>query len=96
VQASLPESVARLLWDVDSTRIDLHRDAALILERVMARGSWDAMKWLRAQYSREEIAAFVRGEGARKLSPRDLAYWALVCGVDTVVGAGGGRPSWAG
>ena len=96
VSPPLPEFVSRLLWDVDPTRIDLDRDAALIFERVMTRGTWDAMKWLRARYSREVLASFVRGEGARRLSPRDLAYWALVCGLDANVGVGGGRPSWAG
>jgi hypothetical protein len=96
VDAPLPEFVSRLLWDVDPSRIDLQRDAGLIFERIMSRGSWDAMNWLRARYSRDEIASFVRKEGARRLSPRDLAYWALVSGVDAEVGAGGGRPSWAG
>ena len=92
----LPDFVARLLWDVDLGQIELHRDAALILERVMSRGSWEAMKWLRASYPPEELADFVRREGSRRLSPRDLAYWALMCGVDAKVGTGGGRPAWAG
>ena len=92
----LPDFVSRLLWDVDLSRLDLHRDAALVFERVMSRGSWAAMKWLRSRYSREELAEFVRQEGEKRLSARDLAYWALVCGVDAKVGSGGGRPSWAG
>jgi hypothetical protein len=96
VQSPLPEFVSRLLWDVDPSQIDLDRDAPLIFERVMTRGSWEAMKWLRSRYSREELANFVGGAGARRLSPRDLAYWALVCGLDAKVGMGGGRPSWAG
>jgi hypothetical protein len=96
VPSELPAFVARLLWDVDPGGVDLQRDAALVLERVMSRGSWEAMKWLRASYSREQLAAFVRTQGARRLSPRDLAYWALVCGVDAHIGVGGGRPSWAG
>jgi hypothetical protein len=96
LELPLPDFVTRLLWDVDASRINVRRDAPLIMERVMTRGSWDAMKWLRARYSREEIASFVREEGARRLSPRDLAYWALVSGVDVAVGPGGGRPRWAG
>jgi hypothetical protein len=96
VAPALPDFVARLLWDVDLATIDARRDAALIFERVMSRGTWDAMKWLRATYPRSALADFVCGEGGRRLSPRDRAYWALVCDVRVDVGPGGGRPSWAG
>ncbi len=92
---ALPESVVRLLWDVDPDAIDLRRDRALIMERVMSRGTWEAMQWLRRQYSHEDLAEFVRTRGVRRLSPRDLAYWALVTGVEVPSRAGGGRPSWA-
>jgi hypothetical protein len=96
VAPALPDFVTRLLWDVDPTTIDPGRDAALIFERVMSRGSWDAMKWLRATFPRAALADFVRGDGGRRLAPRDRAYWALVCDVHVDVGPGGGRPSWAG
>jgi hypothetical protein len=93
---SLPPFVVRLLWDVDASSVDLRRDRALVLERVMSRGTWEAMKWLRATYPQVELAEFVRTQGARKLSPRDRAYWGLVCGVEIDAGPGGGRPGWAG
>jgi hypothetical protein len=96
VDAPLPDFVARLLWDIDPARVDLERDAPLVLERVMSRGSWEAMKWLRARYSREKIAEFLRQHGERRLSPRDVAYWSAVCGLGAPAGVGGGRPSWAG
>jgi hypothetical protein len=94
--STLPAFVAQLLWDVDTTSIDIDRDAPLVFERVMSRGSWEAMKWLRATYPQDRIASFMSREGARRLSPRDRAYWALVCGVEVDPGPGGGRPSWAG
>lgn len=93
---AFPASVERLLWDVDAARLDIHRDRAFIMERVMSRGTWEAMKWLRSAYAPEDLADFVRREGERKLSPRDRAYWALVTGVDVPSSPGGGRPSWAG
>jgi hypothetical protein len=43
----VPDAVTRLLWDVDPYRVDLNRDRALVFERVMPRGSWEAMQWLR-------------------------------------------------
>jgi hypothetical protein len=96
VASPLPAFVTRLLWDVDPGGIDAQRDCSLIFERVMSRGSWDAMKWLRATYPRAALAGFVCGEGGRRLAPRDRAYWALVCDVEVEVGPGGGRPAWAG
>ena len=94
----LPEAVARLLWDVDLARFDLDKDRRLVFERVMSRGTWEAMKWLMRRYPREDLAAFVRAHGRRILAPRDLAYWALVCEADVSGDGdiGGGRPRWAG
>jgi hypothetical protein len=97
--APIPDAVARLLWDVDLQRLDLDRDSFVVFERVMSRGTWEAMKWLRERYPVGELADFVRDRGRRVLSPRDLAYWALVCDVDLGPAegdAGGGRPRWAG
>lgn len=96
MEVRIPPSVARLLWDVDPDQVELERDRELVFERVMSRGSWDAMQWLRARYPREQLADFVLREGQRRLSPRDLAYWALVCDVDLPARPGGGRPGWAG
>jgi hypothetical protein len=97
--SELPQVVARLLWDVDVAQLDLDRDRTLVLERVMTRGTWEAMKWLRRRYPNEVIAEFIRTRGRRVLAPRDLAYWSLVCNVDGVArddDVGGGRPRWAG
>ncbi|MEB2311264.1 MAG: hypothetical protein OZ921_01730 [Sorangiineae bacterium] len=95
-ETGLPDCVARLLWDMDVERLDLDRARKLIMERVMSRGGWEAMKWLRARSSREELAEYLLRRGALRLSPRDLAYWALVCDLNVEVGPGGGRPPWAG
>lgn len=96
----LPDGVARLLWDVDVTSIDLDRDRALVIERIMSRGTWEAMRWLRRRYAKAVLADFVRQRGPLVLSPRDLAYWALVSDVDLGEAGsrdvGGGRPRWAG
>ena len=95
VREPLPDFIVRLLWDVDP-QSDRHALAPLIFERVMSRGTWEAMKWLRAEFSRDELATFVRDLGAKRLAPRDLAYWAFICDVEVDASLGGGRPSWAG
>lgn len=94
--STVPACLLTLLWDVEPDALDLERDRSLVIERVMARGGWDAMQWLRARYSKEVLADFVRCRASRCLAPRELAYWSLVCGVDLPQRPGGGRPAWAG
>jgi hypothetical protein len=91
----LPEHVGHLFWEVSPEDVDLERHRDYVLERIMSRGGWEAMRWLRATYDREAIADFLRRRG-EKLNARDRAYWSLIAGVATVQTPGGGRPGWAG
>ena len=93
--ATLPGHVVNLFWEVDPASIDLDLHRNYVLERVMSRGGWDAMQWLKATYSRQDLATFLRLRGGR-LAPRERAYWCLVAGVEVPTVPGGGRPIWAG
>ena len=68
----LPGFVRTLLWDVDpgEVRLPEHRD--YVLERVMARGGWEAMCWVRATFAAEVLRDFLERKGAR-LPPRERA-----------------------
>jgi hypothetical protein len=90
----VPVFVTRLFWDVEPADIDLEAHADYVLERVMSRGGWEAMRWLRRRYTAGVLADFLSRRGDR-LTPRDLAYWSLVCGLEAEHAPGGGRPSWA-
>jgi len=93
--ASFPDEVRRLFWDVDPVAIDLRLHRDYVMQRIMTRGSWAAMTWLRASYAPAELADFLRHKGMR-LPPRERAYWGLIAGVPLASGPGGSRPSWAG
>lgn len=93
---AIPRDVQVLFWDVAPESVDLHRHRDYVMERVMLRGTWEAMCWLRRTYPRESIADFVERRGSRVLPPRELSYWALVSGVEVRSKPGGGRPLWAG
>ena len=92
----LPPEVARLFWDVDPSAVDLTAHADYVLERVMSRGGWQAMKWLRTAYTRSTLASFLERKGVARLSPRELAYWSLIAGLEGEAPQGGARPPWAG
>ncbi|MBK7585078.1 MAG: hypothetical protein IPI67_33430 [Myxococcales bacterium] len=91
----LPEHVRHLFWEVAPGDVDLIRHRDYVLERVMSRGGWQAMRWLRSTYARDDIADFLRRK-AEHLTARDRAYWSLVAGVTQAQAPGGGRPTWAG
>ena len=92
----LPEHLSGLFWDIDPEAIDTEQHADYVMDRIMTRGTWAAMRWLRERYDSARRAEFLRRRGATRLAPRELAYWALVSGVRMPIGRGGGRPSWAG
>jgi hypothetical protein len=95
VAEPLPREVEELFWETDPAGVDLERHRDYVMERVMARGGWEAMRWLRRTYARELLADFLLRKGSR-LAPRERAYWALIAGVDIPIGRGGARPPWAG
>ena len=84
-----------MFWEVDPDTLDLHTHRDYVLERVMTRGGWSAMRWLRRSYPTEALRDFLVRRGDR-LRPRDLAYWALMTDLEVLAPTGGGRPRWAG
>lgn len=91
---ALPDVIRRLFWDVDPGTVDLDAHQDYVIERVMSRGGWAAMKWLRATYDIKTLVHFLERRGQR-LAPRERAYWSLVARVEVVDEPGGGRPRWA-
>jgi hypothetical protein len=90
-----PEEVVRLFWDTEPRRVDLQQHRDYVMERVMSRGGWNAMRWLRQAYSPEEMGDYLRRKGHR-LAPRELAYWTVIAGIELPIPRGGARPLWAG
>jgi len=78
----LPEFLFPLFWEYDPRTMDIVKHASLIIGRIMERGSWASMVWLRETYSREQLVSFLEGRGRRMLPPRELNYWALISGID--------------
>ncbi len=95
MEGSIPESLRPLFWDVDPSGIRLPEHADYVIERVMARGGWYAMCWLRRAFPREVLADFLVRK-AKRLPARERAYWQLITGLDAPQERGGGRPVWAG
>jgi hypothetical protein len=91
----IPKSFEALFWDVDPETVQLTMHADYVIERIMSRGTWDAMGWLRSAFDEPTLADFLLRKGER-LPPRERAYWQLVTGGAQPQKRGGGRPVWAG
>lgn len=91
----IPAELERLFWDVDPAAIDLELHRDYVIERVMARGTWPAMRWLIARFEKAQLADFLQRRGDR-LAPRNRAFWSLIADVPYQATPGGGRPPWAG
>jgi len=77
----LPDFFSLLFWEYDPGTIDIIKHDSLIMGRIMERGSWASMAWLQKTYSREQLGSFLEKRGNRILPPRELNYWALMCGI---------------
>ena len=88
----IPSEHHWLFWDGDPEQLVT---GDYVLERVMTRGDWAAMRWLIATTTVEQRADFLQRRGDR-LPPRERAFWCLVSGLPNDAGPGGGRPVWAG
>jgi len=78
---SLPECLHPLFWEYDIATIETQLHGQLIMERIMERGSWAAMQWLRENFTLDSLRDFLKQRGKRVLPLRELNYWALICGV---------------
>jgi hypothetical protein len=86
----LPEDSAWLFpeYRFEDIRLDSYR--AVIIERILERGSWEQVRWLFATYGETEVAEWVRRHGFRLLSKRSFALWRLTLDVEDYF-----APDWA-
>lgn len=91
----IPRELYWLFWDADPARVGLATHPDYVLERIMSRGDWVAMRWLLRESTPAMRAEFLVRRGAR-LAPRERAFWSFASGLASDAGPGGGRPPWAG
>ena len=77
----IPAFLYPLFWEHNPEEIDILRHSDSIMARIMERGTWEAMRWLRKTYEVPQIVSFLERRGRRILPLRELNYWALIAGV---------------
>src|SRR5437016_4014739 len=79
----LPKFVRELLWEYEPGKISFPKDRHLVTKKVLAEGSWEAIRWLRRQIGDEGLRKWIVEHDAHGLSPEQLRFWQLVLRLDS-------------
>lgn len=71
----LPVSLRPTFQEYVLENLDLNRDAFTIIERTLAYGQRDELRWLFSVYGADKLAAWVQQSGWRLLPRRRLLFW---------------------
>ncbi|NOY54247.1 MAG: hypothetical protein GXP58_11650 [Deltaproteobacteria bacterium] len=71
----IPERFTYLFWDADVSKIELHRNACYIIEKVLEFGDLHALWWIQSIYPSCKIIEIC--EVSRKISGRSKNFWRI-------------------
>ena len=73
----LPQSVKATLWSYDATQIDLQKNKKIIISQVLNFGSLEAVRWLFANYSSDDIKEVTINIPLGAWDKKSLNLWSL-------------------
>jgi hypothetical protein len=79
IMTKIPEFLKPYFWEIDFAGLSLSERQTYILERVLEYGNDQAIRWLKANFTPETIAAVVRH--SRRISRNTANIWALVLNI---------------
>jgi len=79
---SLKKQLASVLWDVDPARVSLARHRQFLIRRVLSRGTWAQITWLRARVGDEALRSTIVRTHAKDLTRRQARFWQVILGLD--------------
>lgn len=68
----------RYLWEHDPARLTWDGNRHTIVAKLLEAGGWDAVRWLRAHLSPDELREFLVRRRGRGMEPRRLRFWGLI------------------
>jgi len=77
-QLIIPEHLHRYFWEYDPKRLSLEESRHTILLRLLQSGGMDALRWLRATVSDDELRTLLVRRRGRGITPRRLRFWGLM------------------
>lgn len=74
----IPYSLAPCFQEYNLDELSLTAHSDLVIERVLARGNRQELRWLFGRYGRAQIEAWVRQFGLRRLPRRRYNLWCVL------------------
>lgn len=74
----LPELLGRYFWDYAPGRLTWPESRHTIIWRLLEKGGFDAVRWLRRHVGDEGIREFIIERRGRGIDPKRLRYWELI------------------
>ena len=71
-----PSPVKKYFWDTDFNALDLREHKHFILERILELGGDAAVKWMRENFTRDDMLDAL--EKSRRISPKSRNYWNFI------------------
>jgi hypothetical protein len=78
---SIPGSTLPFFQEYDFERLDPERDSDLVIERLLAYGNRDEVRWLLLQYGQARIQNWLFESGSRLLPRRRYRLWCVLLNV---------------
>jgi hypothetical protein len=79
--AGIPRSLTPCFQEYDIEQLDPARHGELIIERTLAYGDRQELRWLFERYGRATIAEWVQRLGIRRLPWRRYNLWCVLLGL---------------
>jgi hypothetical protein len=74
----LPPSVCASLWSYDTTKLEIERDKSRIILQTLNHGSAEAVAWLTATYTEQDLVDVVQHSSVGEWTKKSLNYWSLI------------------
>jgi len=76
--AGLPSFLKPFFWDTAFSRLTWKSHKDFIIQRILAKGDWRTVKWLRQRLGDEALRAWILQHRGRGLDNRRLRFWELI------------------
>jgi hypothetical protein len=74
----LPDNLKTLFWECDFASLDLHQYRNFVIRRILDRGNWDAITWLRRALGDTAIKDWFLAKHGSGLDARKLRFWEVI------------------
>ena len=76
--SKLPDNLKSLFWDCDFSSLDLRAHRNFVIRRILDRGNWQEITWLRKTLGDEAIKQWLLTKSGGGLDPRKLRFWEII------------------